>query len=53
MHHITLEKEHHNGHRNEEEKDFDHCVPVMIHAESEGEAEEIAELVAKTFGSDD
>ena len=30
MHHITLEEEHHNGHRNEETEGFDHCTPIMV-----------------------
>jgi len=50
MHHITLEKEHHNGHRNEETQGFDHCVPVMVHAESTEEAKEIAQVVSEQFG---
>lgn len=53
MHHITLEKEHHNGHRNDEEQDFDRCVPVMVHAESEEEAQEIAKAVTEEFGGDE
>jgi len=53
MHHITLEKDDHNGHLNEEEEGFDHCVPVMVHAESEEEAKEIAQAVTEEFGGDD
>lgn len=52
MNGLTLERDHHNGHWNEEAGDFDHCVPMMVHAESEEEAEEIRDHLIEEFGGD-
>lgn len=47
-----LQKVDHNGHVNEEESDFDPCYPLIIHAESEEELEEIAEHISEEYGEE-
>jgi hypothetical protein len=40
----------HDAHVNEETEGFDMCTNVMVHAESEDEAKEIAKLLHVEFG---
>lgn len=45
-----LDTGHHNAHVNDEERGFDDCYPVVVHAESREEAREIAQVLMDEFG---
>lgn len=42
--------DHHDAHVNEEKEGFDHCTNVLVHAEDEEEAKEIAGMLHEEFG---
>lgn len=52
MFYIELREDDHDAHPSPEEEDFVKCWPVMVHAESEDEAKEIAHVVSEHFGGD-
>lgn len=49
---IELDRDHHNGHVNEEKGGFDACYPVIVHARSKDEARRVAELITSGYTED-